>query len=210
MLRLKSQQDLHLTRKIFHFTGVMAMFILLDQFSFTTCLWIYGILGSSILLLDFGRQYSKPVNRWAVKVFNPVLRKREAFRLSGTTHLVVGCGIIFFLFPTPIVALAVLFLAVGDPTASLFGLLFGHDKLIGNKSLQGSVAAFLFCSVAAYFYFQSHGIMLDHILVVTFLAGLIGAIAELVPIWGLDDNLTQPVLSAILLSGLFFLFGGLV
>jgi dolichol kinase len=49
--------------------------------------------------------------------------------------------------------------------------------------------------------------MLDRVIVVSLLAGLIGALAELVPIAKLDDNFTLPVMSSLGLYILFYLFG---
>lgn len=50
--------------------------------------------------------------------------------------------------------------------------------------------------------------MIDRILIVSILSGLIGAFAELIPIFKLDDNFTFPVVSSIGLWLLFYLFGG--
>ena len=141
--------------------------------------------------------------------FSGVLRDSEEHGLSGVTYAVLGLGISFFLFDKSVVMLSVLCLAIGDPVASFFGLLYGHDKLIGNKSLQGSLAAFAFCTVAAYFFFSIKGIMLDHMILVSFLTGLIAAISELLPVAKLDDNFTQLLMGSGLLTILFSLFGGL-
>lgn len=206
--KLKSLKDLHLQRKLFHVTGVMIVFACMNYLSENTCWAIYILLGIPFIIWDLSRQHFKTLNKFTLKFFSPVLRDYEEYYLSGVTYLILGVGICFYIFPKEVALLAVLFLAIGDPTASFFGVLYGQDKIIGNKSLQGSLAAFIACTVAAYIFFYSKSFLLDHILVVSFISGFIAAIAELLPVGRLDDNLTQPLVSSVLLSLLFYFFGG--
>lgn len=101
-----------------------------------------------------------------------------------------------------------LFLCFGDPIASYFGIRFGKDKLVGNKTLQGTMAGFVVCTLVALVYYYYNNIMLDRVLIVAPISGLIGALAELVPVGKMDDNFTFPVISATCLYILFGLFGG--
>ena len=57
-------------------------------------------------------------------------------------------------------------------------------------------------------YYYLNGIMTERLLIVAPISGLIGAATELIPVWKLDDNLTCPVLSAVGLTALFYLYGG--
>lgn len=107
-----------------------------------------------------------------------------------------------------ILILSLLFLAFGDPIASFIGLRYGRDRIMANKTLQGTLAAFFVCMVTAGVYYYLNGIMTERLFIVAPVSGLIGAFAELIPIGKLDDNLTFPVLSALGLSLLFFLYGG--
>ncbi|MCC6137379.1 MAG: hypothetical protein IT287_02015 [Bdellovibrionaceae bacterium] len=50
--------------------------------------------------------------------------------------------------------------------------------------------------------------MIEHIYIVTLLSGFIGAFSEVLPLFKLDDNFVQPVVNAILLYGLFYIYGG--
>ena len=87
-------------------------------------------------------------NQFFVRRLRVLLRDSEANSLSGVTFIIIGIYVTVFLFPKPVATLALLFLALGDPAASIFGVLYGKDKLIGNKSLQGASAAFLVCADA--------------------------------------------------------------
>ena len=112
------------------------------------------------------------------------------------------------LFPHDIVTLSLLFLAIADPAASYFGIRYGKDRLWGQKSLQGSIAAFFACGLTSMVYYTVHHLMLDRLLIVGILSGLAGAIAEAAPLGQLDDNLVLPVLSALQLWLIFYVFGG--
>ena len=65
----------------------------------------------------------------------------------------------------------------------------------------------LFRSGCALIFMLLHNYAPDRSLVFCILAGLVGALAELIPVFNLDDNLTLPVLSSLGLFILFYLFG---
>ena len=99
-------------------------------------------------------------------------------------------------------------LAFGDPISSIVGVLYGKDKILGNKSLQGTMAGFAICTIVAGLFYYSKGLMLERIVLVSILSGLIGAISELIPVGKMDDNFSFPILAAAMLYILFLLFGG--
>ncbi|MNJ92779.1 Cytidylyltransferase family protein [compost metagenome] len=156
---------------------------------------------------DFLRQRYPALNDWALHAFKPIMRQSEVKKLAGTTYLLSGVLLIYLIFPRPIVALTLLFLAFADPIASYFGILYGKDKIFGHKSIQGFMAAFFVCAGVCLLFLVSNNYLMDRLLVVSLFAGLVGAFAELIPIGKLDDNLTLPVMSAIGLSILFYFFG---
>jgi dolichol kinase len=158
---------------------------------------------------DILRQSIPAMNDFALSVLGPFMRENEKCGWAGTTSLLLGVFTLIFFFPRDVVVVALLFLAIADPVASYVGIRFGKDKLIGNKSLQGTLAAFVTCTLLAGGYFFIKNMMLERLLIVSLLSGLIGAVSELVPIGRLDDNFTFPLLSASLLWLLISLFGGL-
>lgn len=208
-LTLKSRQDIHWARKIWHFAGVMTI----------ACLYHYLPIGWAICLswlgtavfvgLDFWRLRSHTVNSGLMLFFKPFMREEERRNLAGTSYLLLGSSLIITFCPPPVTELTLILLAVADPLASLVGLRFGQDKLFGHKSLQGSMAAFFSCMFLAAFYLWQNNLMVERLLFISILCGLIGAIAELVPVFKLDDNFTFPVITASALWFLFSIFGGL-
>lgn len=205
---LKQRTDVHLARKIWHFSGVMLIAGIYSQVSRTLALQLISFFTFLCIVIDLVRHQWPPANRVMMAIFRPVMREHEKNRIAGISYLLLGSFIIILLFPKSIVLLSLLFLGVADPLASYVGIRYGQDKILGNKSLQGSLAAFFACTFIAAVYYFAQNIMTERLLMVSLLSGLIGAFSELIPIWRLDDNLTFPLVSSSLLWILFFVFGG--
>jgi len=206
-LELKKRSDIHLARKIWHMTGVFSMFLAYVLLPENVSMTILAVAVMLFLPVDFLRHRYPALNDWMVHAFKHIMRTHEIHKIAGTTYLLTGVSLVVLLFPRPIVALTLLFLAFADPIASFVGIKYGKDKIFGHKSIQGFMAAFVVCAIATAIYLTYYNIMLDRVIVISLLAGLIGALAELVPIAKIDDNFTLPVLSSIGLYILFYLFG---
>lgn len=206
--QLKVRSDLHLARKAYHFFGVFIIIGLYQVLTREQGLVAICTAAGIVILIDFLRLKVPAINKATFAFFGSFLRKEEVKKLSGMSYLLGGALLVVALFPKPVGMLAFLFLAIGDPLSSIVGILYGKDKIIGNKSLQGTLAGFAVCALISGIYFQVSGLMVDRLILVSLLGGLIGALSELIPVWKMDDNFTIPVLSAILLFGMFMLFGG--
>ena len=110
-----------------------------------------------------------------------------------------------FLFPEKLALLSIFFLVFSDPVSSFFGIKYGKDKILKNKSLQGSVAGFCVCYLISLIYCLVHSQAGISILGFSLLAGVIGSLSELLSVY-IDDNLTIPVASGagLTLLNLFF------
>jgi diacylglycerol kinase (CTP) len=205
---LKGRNDKHLARRIWHVSGVLSVFIWYWLIPPKAAALFAVVVGATLISFDVGRLYVPALNRFFWWLFRPILRESERNRISGISWMVVGVGLIIFIYPKNVVLLALLFLAFADPMASEIGIRFGKDKLIGNKSLQGSLAAFAVCFVTSMIYFNALDLMRERLFIVSLLGGLIGAVSELLPLGKMDDNFVFPVLSATMLTGLFHIFGG--
>jgi dolichol kinase len=208
-VELKRRSDMHWARKVWHMGGVsiiaLAYSILPEKLSLTllTLAWLCFVPA------DFLRFRYPALQDFLLTAFRPVMRQSEVDRLAGTTYLLTGLLLVALIFPPPIVLLAMMFLAFADPIASYFGIRFGKDKIFGEKSLQGTMAAFFVCSLLTFYFLTTHLLMTDRLIVISLLGGLIGALAELIPVFKLDDNLTLPLISASCLWVLFQVFGAL-
>jgi diacylglycerol kinase (CTP) len=207
---LKSRSELHLARKIWHCAGVLLMAWVFWKYGFSVSWKILAISSLTLVPLDLLRQKNPALNSGLLKVLGPVMRSHEFNQVSGFTYLIVGCSIMLILFGgrRDIVVLTMVFLAFGDPVASYFGIKYGRDKILGKKTLQGSMAAFFACTLLAGLYYFWQNIMIERLLIVAPLSGIIGAASELIPIGKMDDNFSFPILCSTLLWCLFYVYGG--
>lgn len=206
-MEFKKKSDIHWARKLWHMGGVLFIAFCYSKVSQSTAVIGLAIVWLLFVPPDIIRQKNEMLNNFLVRYFRPLMREYEYKRLCGTSYLLTGVLIVVLLFPRDVVLLTMLYLALADPLASLIGIKFGKDKIFGHKSLQGTLAAFTVCAVLTYLFLSSHGILLDRIMVVTLLGGLIGCLAELIPIGNIDDNFTLPLVSATSLYALFYFFG---
>lgn len=207
-LALKHKHDIHLGRKLWHVIGITVMALMYNLVPLRASWAIILILSVIFIPLDLLRKRHPGLNRLSIRIFGPVMRQNEIDAISGMTYLYLGCMFLLILNKRHIVTLSLLFLAFGDPLASYFGLLYGKDRILGSKTLQGTMAAFVTCTVVAGLYYYFNNLMTERLLIVVPLSGLIGALAELIPIGRIDDNFTFPVIGASLLWLLFTIYGG--
>lgn len=200
----KQRSDLHLFRKIWHCGAVMVLYFIWSCFQYPVNRNILFTLAVFFVIGDFLRIKIPACNRIFNNLFKIVLRKSEADNFAGTTYLLTGVAIIISIFSHPVVALSILFLAFADPIASYFGIKYGRTKIMGGtKSLEGFLAAFVVCAVLTFGFLKNYNLPVTTWCLIALAGGLIGALAELVPVGSVDDNFTMPIISAI---GLHFLF----
>ncbi len=205
-LKLQKRSDLHVARKIWHVCGVFIItwgYVVLPYDIFMV---MAVFITSFVLLVDFGRLYFEKLNTIIQASFSFCMREGEKDKISGMSYMTVGVLLAALLFPRDVVILALIFLGVGDPIAGIFGILYGKNK-IGSKSLEGSIAAFLACSIVSVGYFLANDFFDHRIFLAVPLSGLWGALAELVEIKYLDDNFTLPILAGLGLWGLYYVLG---
>ncbi len=202
----KNRSDLHVARKIWHMAGVFTIFSGWVLLPYWIAILLLVIAWFMFVPVDIIRQKNKLVNQNLTQMFRPIMRSNELNRLAGTTYLLTGVILIALIFNRGVVAVSLLFLAFADPLASYIGIKYGKDKIFGHKSVQGFMAAFVVCAVVCFLYLYYNHIS-EHLLLASILAGLIGALAELIPLGKIDDNFTMPVLSSIGLTILFYFFG---
>jgi dolichol kinase len=117
--------------------------------------------------------------------FGELLRNHEEASLLGSTYLLIAVLLTIHLFDKPVAVLALAFLILGDTVAAIVGKSIGKNKLLGGKTVEGSLACFLMC--------LGLSLLMPGI---PFFVGLVGAttatIFELLPI-PLDDNFRIPL-----------------
>lgn len=202
----KNRSDLHVARKLWHISAVFFIFTSWSFFPYWLSITLLTIAWFIFTSIDLLRHKNPKLNQQLTRTLRPIMRSSEVHTLAGTTYLLTGVLLITIFFNPGVVSLSLLFLAFADPIASYIGIKYGKDKICGHKSVQGFVAAFLVCAGLTGL-FLSYNAVSEHILIVSLLSGLVGALAELIPIAKLDDNFSMPVLSSFGLTILFYFFG---
>ena len=159
---------------------------------------LLGIASVFIILLDIGRSYDGWLSTIFAKYFNKMLRIHERNgKLTGASYVFIGSFISVAIFPKEIAVLSLLFTAIGDTAAALYGRKFGKIR-IWNKTLEGSIVGLITCFIIALFFPQIPNI-------VKFSGAFAAMFIELLPI-KIDDNLRISLFSGIVMYGLSILF----
>lgn len=208
-VQLPLRHDLHLARKIWH---MIAGFVIVFLYCIGIPQTIGVILLSAALVLalfmESKRLRNPSLNSRILKIWGPVMRNHETSRMSTTPHYIASALIAIGIFPRPVAILSILYLACGDPIASLFGILYGHKgpRFKSGKSLIGTTAGIFTCALVTFFYLGTQSLPVFTLLSLTVIGGLAGGLAELLP-FEVDDNFTIPVVSGFTLWLAFIIFG---
>ena len=201
----RSKQDkpdlwsrLHLQRRTQHFLS--GMLVLFYQRNYTREYFLAFTIGgmSFILLIHFARLHVSLIQTFFVGAFKHILREPEksGMHVPGAVYFLLGNLISFWLFPRNFCSLTIIAVAVGDPLAGICGVLVSSPKILGNKTLAGTVGCALFTGLTLIFAINwghiGSPIVPSHVCEMLMLLGACGAISELFSV--IDDNLTMPIL----------------
>ena len=158
---------------------------------------LLGIAAVAIVIVDSNRTRNNFLSKIFGKYFDGMMRSHELDgKLTGASYVLIGSFLTITLFPKEIAILALLFAAVGDTFAALYGKKLGKIK-IWNKTIEGSVVGFISCVLVA--------LLFPSIPVLTKYGGAFAAMfIELLPI-KIDDNLRIPLFSGLVMYILSFL-----
>ncbi len=148
---------------------------------------LIGVASVVFVMIDFRRTRNGWLSKVFGKLFNGMLRSHELEgKLTGASYVLIGSFISVSIFPKEIAILALLFAAIGDTVAALYGRKFGKIR-IWNKTLEGSIVGLIACFIITLFFPQIPNI-------IKFSGAFAAMFIELLPI-NIDDNLRIPLLS---------------
>ncbi len=208
-LRLPVRSDLHLLRKIWHMgMGLSMALIYLGGMPVITALSILGAALAIAWTNEVTRLRNPQWNMKMVRFWGPIMRSSEVNRMSGVPSYLASALVAVAIFPKPVAVVSILYLACGDPIASLFGILYGDRGLryANGKSLIGTLAGVLACVLVGLVFFSGMGLSLDTLVALSVIGGIAGGTAELLP-FEVDDNFTIPVISGFVLWFAFIFLG---
>jgi dolichol kinase len=131
----------HLGRKLYHVGGGLGLLGVWFALGRPRAFHAYAALLAAVLLFDGARLALPRFNAWVMANLGVLLRPGEARTLSGSPAYIAGVALTLLLFPEPQAVTAVLFLVVGDVSATTVGERWGRHK-VGGKSLEGTAAFF--------------------------------------------------------------------
>lgn len=149
------------------------------------------------LVVDLMKNFIPPLSRWYHNTFDPMLREheleKEPLQFNGATYITFSALLLVLIFPKIIAITCFSLVAVSDTLAALAGKKFGHHR-IGEKSLEGSFA-FLISSLLIVAVIPRLDLIAGIITAIT--ATVVEAFTLRINRYKVDDNLTIPLLSAL-------------
>ena len=159
------------------------------------------------VIIDFSRHFIKPLNELIQKAFGFMMREHEndsiKKNLNGASYVFIGATVALWIFPKIIFITAFAMLIVCDIAAALIGRRYGKHKFL-SKSLEGTLAFFLFSIVVVIFSPKVESLFLEFI--IGAIGGAVGAIVENISYGWADDNLTIPISIGLTIWGLYYLW----
>ena len=174
-----------LLRKSIHLTGLIlpVIYFFLDK---PTMLIGMGVLTGIALTVELVKRFSPDFGNFFFQVFAPMLRGHERKgAMTGATYYIISTFLCILFFAKTLAIVCIFFMVLGDLAAALIGRMWGKTKLLGTKSLEGSLACFVVCTAIALVKLPP---------VIGIIGALVATIVEMMPV-PIDDNLTVPLVS---------------
>ena len=199
-VKLKSRANLHLSRKLWHIGGGVLILSSYEALGFDSLSAGMFLISYSLLnfCFEFLRLNNSRFNQAVLTALGSFMREDERKRVSGMPFYALGAGLSFYLFPEKLAIMSILFLTFSDPISSVVGVLYGKNKFLPNKSIQGSGAGAVVCFLISYLCLTIWSPESSNVIIpFSIAAGLLGSFSELLSIFNLDDNLTIPLFSGL-------------
>ena len=172
------------------------------------CVLLLAAALSFFLTAEYARLRFPKLNAFAIRVMGPLMRSHEVNKVSGTPFYLGSVLLSVAVFPKPIAILSILFLAIGDPISSIFGIMWGDlgPRFANGKSLIGTAAGMGICCLITFVYLVATNVPPLSSAFIALAGGLAGGGAEMIPL-EIDDNFSIPLVSGLTLWVAFLLFG---
>lgn len=148
---------------------------------------------SGLVVAAFAADWIRLTQRWAnelfFRLFNRLASPREAAGVASSTWYILGITAAVAFAPEPAAISGILVMSLADPAASYLGRRWGRRPFLGG-SLEGSV---VFVAVALAVLLPRHSWP------VAVPAAFVAMLVERKS-WPLDDNLTVPLITALLVG----------
>ncbi len=179
-------RSVELHRKSIHLIGLMPPIIYLLTNKLIIAIIVLFFLSLFILIELYRFKYGIPIKKVEI-VAKPLMRSHEEYGIAGHVYYAAGVFVAILAFDKDIAIMAMLVLSLADSAAAIVGERWGKHRLLGKKTLEGSLTLFCvaFVTVAG----------------VSLKMALVGAIAAtVIELFPLNDNLTIPIFVGFLMT----------
>jgi dolichol kinase len=168
--------------------------------TFPTAIAWLGVSAFVAIIIDISRFRGWRLWTWVSCLLTPIIREHEIKGgFTGASYILTTSFICVLLFPKIIAIAAIVYIIIGDTAAAMIGRLYGKHHLIGKKSLEGSAACLVSVILAS---FLIPGLPWQAALIGAFTATVVEAISG-----KLDDNMTVPIASGLVMLLVMYLMG---
>lgn len=185
-------------RSAWHVAISVVLVVLVEEVLTRRALWLVPLcVASSFWALEGVRQFSEHGRAFLLWIFGPIAHPHEKYRVNSSTWFATALVILGAVFEPMLCAVALIALGVGDPAAGLVGRKLGRTKLVGQRSLEGSLAMLFVAGFATFAVLVLwHGTLpVGTMLAVSAVASLAATVAELFS-GPIDDNFSIPLAAA--------------
>ena len=180
-------------RGLWHFIGGSIIAVATILLPNTQVLIYLSIVTMFFLSFEFLRFKSGKINNWFINNLRFLVRTKEKSSFVGSTYFLLSSVFVIALFSREISVLAIFFLSLGDPAATIFGGLWGRTKFPNGKSLEGSLACLFLCLIIG-FIIQWAAVL--SVTVPIIIGGSIAATLSEFFFFKMNDNLAMPISAA--------------
>ncbi len=193
--RVPSLRPTNYARNVFHISSALFALFVIEMWT-ERILWVASGFFLSAFLMESSRRVSPRANEVLMAAFGKVAHPYEKHSVNSASWYAAALLLLALFLPPAACAVAVVVLGLGDPLAAIVGRRFGRVRLLGGRTLEGSLAFVAAGGLAALTVLMAfHGLGLAAAALVAVASGAAGAVAELLS-GRLDDNFTIPVCSA--------------
>ena len=195
------KRNVEIKRKFLHLIlGIILVTLLM--FGFIGVLHVFILTIIVIIILLVNKRYKVPGMDWFLKNFERD-ENLKIFPGKGFIFYLIGSLLVLLLFPKDIALPAILVLAFADSIGHLFGMRFGRIRhpFVSTKFLEGWIVGLASGFIGALIFVPWH-----EALAASFFAMLVEGIEVKIGADEVDDNLIIPLVAAIAISAVRFLF----
>jgi len=195
------KRNIEIKRKLLHlFLGIILVALLM--FGFIGTIHVFFLMIISIIISSLSKKYKILGMNWFLNNFerNENLKK---FPGKGFIFYLIGSFLVLLFFPLDIAMPAILVLAFADSVGHLFGMKFGKipHPFVSTKFMEGWIVGLIAGFIGAFVFVPWH-----EALAASFFAMLVEGIEIKIGADEIDDNLIIPLVAAIAISAVRFLF----